>query len=491
MTQDRHSIVIVGAGPSGICTAIKLREAGIEDFVLLERSSAPGGTWQNNRYPGLACDVPSHLYSFTFEQKRDWTREFSFQPEIRDYMQGIVAKHGLERAIRLNAEVRRARWDDRASEWTFTLADGSTVVGDVFVSALGMFNEIVWPDIDGLRSFAGETLHTASWPEGKSLAGKRVAVVGTAASATQMIPVIAPEVSQLYVYQRTANWVFPKPDKDYSESEIAEARANPEVGLAVRKKYHDLWETLVLFDDPKLMAEWKKGALENLAQVKDPETRRKLEPQLPAGSQRPLLSNEFYPTFNRPNVELVTEPIERIAPRGVMTNDGKLREIDVLVLATGYAANKFLSVIEVSGRDGLRLADAWEGGPIAYRGITTAGFPNLFMLYGPNTNNGSILFMIERQADYIVQKIRLLRDQRLAWIDVRGEAMAAYNAWLQAEMAKVEAWRTVGSHYYRAASGRIVTQWPGNMAKFAEMTSAEDTADYELAPREEPLRARA
>jgi cyclohexanone monooxygenase len=491
MSQQRHSIVIVGAGPSGICTAIKLREAGIDDFVLLERSSAPGGTWQNNRYPGLACDVPSHLYSFTFEQKPDWRREFSYQPEIRAYMQEIVAKHGLGRSIRLNAEVREARWDDGACEWTFMLGDGSTVIGDVFVSALGMFNEIVWPDIEGLSSFAGEMLHTASWPEGKSLAGKRVAVIGTAASATQMIPVIASEVSQLYVYQRTANWVFPKPDKDYSEAELAEARENPAVGLAVREKYRDVYERLVLFDDQALMAQWTKGARELLAQVQDPETRRKLEPQVPAGSQRPLLSNEFYPTFNRPNVELVTEPIERITPRGVVTNDGKLREIDVLVLATGYAAYKFLSVIEVSGRGGLRLADAWKDGAIAYRGITTAGFPNLFMLYGPNTNNGSILFMIERQADYIVRKIRLLRDERLAWIEVRGEAMAAYNAWLQAEMAKVEAWRTVGSHYYRAASGRIVTQWPGNMAKFAEMTSAEDTGDYELGPREEPLRARA
>ena len=488
---DRHQVAIVGAGPGGICMAIKLKEAGIEDFVILERSSGAGGTWFNNRYPGLACDVPSHLYSFTFEQKPDWTRAFALQTEIKEYMQHCVAKYGLDPYIRLDTEVREAHWDDRAAQWYLATADGGTVVADVFVSALGMFNEVVWPDIAGLESFTGEVLHTAVWPEGSDLRGKTVAVIGSAASATQLIPEIAPDVRQLLVYQRTANWVLPKEDQTYTEAELAEMRANPEIGLAIRKKYHDFFEMLVTFDRPEMMAVLRQKGLDNLAQVNDPETRARLHPQLPLGSQRPLFSNEFYPTFNRPNVALVTEEIEAITPGGIRTRDGVERAVDVLVLATGYAANKYLSVIEVTGRDGVRLKDAWKDGPQAYLGITTSGFPNLFMLYGPNTNNGSILYMLERQVDYILGKLAFMEAEGLDWIDLRREVMEAYNESLQRDMDRVEVWRTLGSKYYRATSGRIVTQWPHNMAAFATATSAPDADAFEQGRRAERARARA
>jgi cation diffusion facilitator CzcD-associated flavoprotein CzcO len=267
-------------------------------------------------------------------------------------------------------------------------------------------------------------------------------------------------------------------------------RENPALGLAIRKKYHDFFEMLVTFDKPEMMAELRKKGLENLAQVEDPETRRKLHPALPLGSQRPLFSNEFYPTFNRPNVALVTDEIEAITPRGIRTKDGRERTVDVLVLATGYAANKYLSVIEVVGRDGLRLKEAWKDGPLAYLGITTSGFPNLFMLYGPNTNNGSILYMLERQVDYVLDKLAYMEAEGLDWIDLRREVMEAYNESLQRDMDAVEVWRTPGSKYYRAASGRIVTQWPHNMAEFAARTRAPDADAFERGRRAEPVRAR-
>jgi cation diffusion facilitator CzcD-associated flavoprotein CzcO len=478
-SAGRHRIVIAGAGPGGICTAIKLKQAGVEDFVILERSSAAGGTWHNNRYPGLSCDVPSHLYSFSFEPKPDWTRAFATQPEIKDYMLHCVEKYGVAAHIRYNAAVTQAQWDEPHSQWRITTADGTTLVADYFISALGMFNEIQWPDIAGLKDFKGELIHTAAWPEGADLRGKRVAVIGSAASATQMIPEIAQEVQQLYVYQRTANWVLPKDDKTYTAEELEQMRRQPELGLEIRKMYWGVFEQLVTFSEPVMMEDLRRRGLENLNTVTDPETRRKLYPQLPLGAQRPLFSNEFYPTFNRPNVELITDPVESIGARGVRSG-GAERGVDTIILATGYAANKYLSVIDVTGRGGVRLKDAWSDGPQAYLGMTTSGFPNLFMLYGPNTNNGSILYMLELQVDYILRKLRHMWQNGIDWIDVRPEVQAEYNRKVQEEIYAVEAWRTLGSKYYRTGSGRIVTQWPHNMAVFEERTKAPDDAAFEM-----------
>jgi cation diffusion facilitator CzcD-associated flavoprotein CzcO len=473
-------IAIIGAGPGGICMGIKLKQAGFEDFVILERSASAGGTWANNRYPGLACDVPSHLYSYSFEPKPDWSRAYAQQAEIKTYMLHCVEKYGIGPHIRFNTNITDAAWDDDAGEWKLHTVTGDTVAADIFISALGMFNEIQWPDIPGLEEFTGEVLHTALWPAQANLQGKAVAVIGSAASAVQMIPVLAKEVRQLYVHQRTANWVLPKADQVWSEEELAEMRRDPSRGQKLRQDFWDFAEALLAYDKPDLVAEVAQHAVQNLNAVNDPETRRKLTPYVPFGSQRPLFSNEFYPAFNQPHVKLVTAPIERITPAGVRTDDGVESAVDVLILATGYAANKFLSVIDVTGQDGRQLADAWAGGPQAYLGITIAGFPNLFMLYGPNTNNGSILTMIEYQVDYVIRKLQTMRDKGIARIDVRQAVMDAYNEALQKDIAAVSVWNTVGSKYYRAASGRIVTQWPHNMSAYGARTSADDIDAFDI-----------
>jgi cyclohexanone monooxygenase len=350
----------------------------------------------------------------------------------------------------------------------------------VFISALGMFNEIQWPDIAGLKDFKGPLLHTALWPEGVDLRGKTVAVIGSAASAVQLVPEVAKEAKQLDLYQRTANWVLPKEDKPYSAEQLQQMRDDPAIGRKIRDEQFAFYELLLLFDKPEMMKDVKKMALDNLNTVVDPVTRAKMLPNVPLGSQRPLFSNDFYPTFNRPNVALVTEPIERVIATGVKTADGVERKVDVVILATGYAANKFLSVIDVSGRDGLRLTDAWRDGPQAYLGITVAGFPNLFMFYGPNTNNGSILHMLECQADYIARKIAEMSANDIRAMEVRQAVMDDYNVAIQRAINTVEAWRVVGTKYYRSASGRVVTQWPHDMTTYRERTSAPDMEAFEI-----------
>ena len=476
----RRHITIAGAGPGGICAGIKLKQAGFEDFVILERSTSVGGTWANNRYPGLCCDTPSLLYSFTFEQKLDWTRTCARQPEIRQYMQHCVDKYELAPHILFNAEVREARWDDDACRWLLTTADGWTTSSDVFIGALGMFNQLSWPEIPGLEDFGRQVIHTGNWPEaGVDLRGKSVAVIGCAASATQAIPEIARDAASLVVYLRTANWVVPKEDEPYSEARLEEMRLNPEVGLEIRNEYLEWAEAVLTFDKPELMKELEEKAFENLAAVDDPEIREKLRPRVPFGSQRILFSNDFYPTFNRDNVELVSDEIESITPQGVSTVDGRERTADVLILATGYQTTKFLSVIDVVGRSGVRLGDAWRDGAHAYLGITVSGFANLFMLYGPNTNQGSILLMLEHEVDYIVRKLEHMRQNDIAWIDVRREAMDEYNATLQRHLDSVEVLQTIGTRYYRAASGRIVTQWPYTMAEYSARTTRPDQDAFE------------
>ncbi|MEO8298178.1 MAG: NAD(P)/FAD-dependent oxidoreductase [Burkholderiales bacterium] len=483
-------IVIIGAGPGGLCMAIKLKAAGFSDFVLLEREDEVGGTWINNRYPGLACDVPSILYSFSFEQKPDWTRAYAQQPEIKAYMQHVAEKYGVLPHVRFNTGVRQARWDDASCQWHLTTTTGEAVVADVLVSALGMFNQTQWPNIPGLGDFAGEVLHTAHWPkQGKDLRGRRVGVIGSAGSAVQLIPEVAREAARLVVFQRTANWVMPKKDATYDEAELAEFRRQPERGPQLRQACYEEFEARITFANPNLVEATKAAALQNLAQVVDPAVREQLHPQVPLGAQRPLYSNEYYPTFNLPHVTLVSDEVERVTPSGVQTSAGAVEDLDLLILATGYAANKFLSVIEVSGRDGLALKDAWRDGPQAYLGITTAGFPNLFMIYGPNTNNGSILTMIEHQSDYIVARLQDMHRMELDWIDVRPQVMADYNDKVQQAIQSIGPWRTLGTKYYRAASGRVVTQWPYTMATYEAWTRASGLEVFETRHRRAGLKA--
>jgi cation diffusion facilitator CzcD-associated flavoprotein CzcO len=462
---------------------IRLKRAGFAGFEILERAGGVGGTWYHNRYPGCACDIPSHLYSFSFEIKRDWSRPYAPQPEILAYLEHCAEKYGLLPHCRFGDAVRRARWDERAAHWTLELASGRTLTADVVVSAIGMFNEIAVPAIPGLDSFAGTLFHSARWNQAHDLAGEAVGVIGSAASAVQLVPEILKQAGRVHLFQRTANWVAPKEDTPYTEKQLERFRSDPALAPAVRQKIFDSFGGPGIFE--RVRPDMEAACRASMAVVEDPALRARLLPDHPWGCKRPLLSNDFYPAFNRPNLELVTDPIERITPNAIVTRDGRQRRIDTLVLATGFRTTRFLSAIDVVGRGGLAIADAWSEGAQAYKGVTTAGFPNLFMLYGPNTNSDSILAMIEYQADHVLRQIQRITREGLAWIDVKPAAMAAWNAELQREIAAIGLWQAGCTDYYRAPGGRIVTQWPRSMPAMERALASLDEGAYEAVPLRE------
>jgi cation diffusion facilitator CzcD-associated flavoprotein CzcO len=484
-TAHTYRVAIVGAGPGGICTGVQLRHAGIEDFVILERADGIGGTWRRNRYPGLACDIASHFYSFSFAPKPDWSRPFAAQPEILSYLEEVVSSFDLQPHVHLGTSVEAAHWDDEAALWRLTTGDGTTVSAETVVASPGMFGELRYPDIEGMDRFGGQSFHTGAWPADRSLSGERVAIIGSAASAVQMIPEVAKVARRVHVFQRSPNWVLPKEDEPFTIEQLEQFVRSPDSVAELRAELFHRYA-----DNPPFTASAENVASEqlgvaNIAVVEDPEVRARLTPTTPWGCHRPLFSNDYYPTFNLPHVELVTEPIERITPSAVLTAGGTEREVDTIVCATGYETTKFASVIDFVGRDGVHLREAWADGAQAYLGITTSGFPNLFMLYGPNTNAGSIVYMIECQVDYVVRSLECMEREHLAWIDVRPDVMAAYNQQLQTDIGHVEVWQGGCSTYYRVPSGRIVTQWPHSMARYRELTATLDPLeDYETHARD-------
>jgi cyclohexanone monooxygenase len=346
-----------------------------------------------------------------------------------------------------------------------------------------MFNDLSWPDIDGLHAFAGTMFHSAQWDWDHDLTGERVAVIGSAASAVQFVPEIRKQAGMVHLFQRTANWVTPKTDTPYTEEQLEAFRTDPTPIVEFRRELEDSMNKGMLFTNAEKLALAIAATNAAIDQVADPAVREKLRPTHPYGCKRPLMSNAYYPAFNEPNLELVTDDIVRITPTSVISDDGRERVVDTIVVATGFAATKYLSAIDVVGRSGTRIDEAWNDGAAAYLGITTAGFPNLFMLYGPNTNNGSILTMIEYQVEHILGHVRRIRDEHLAWVDVRPAPMARYNDEVQQAIANVPAWNANCNGYYRSPSGRIVTQWPFSMAEFRDRTATIAPADYESAAR--------
>lgn len=475
----RARVAIIGAGPGGMYAGIALRNAGIDDFIVLEKATDVGGTWWHNRYPGAECDVQSHLYSYSFEPKPDWSRPYAGQQEILDYLRHVADKYRLRASCRFGVEVTAAHWQEDQALWLLTTADGQQLRADIVISAIGMFNDVAMPEIDGLDEFAGTIFHTARWPAKHELGGERVAIIGSAASAVQTIPEIAPEVAQLDVYQRTPQWVLPKEDEPFSVAELEQFRETPETVEARRRKLYEQLESAILFNDPQMLEAAEVAGLENIDQVNDPELRRRLTPQMNYGCRRPLLSNKYYPTFNRENVRLVDCAIKRIEADGIVTADAELRSADTIILATGFETTHFLASMEVHGRGGRSIQQAWRDGAQAYLGIATSGFPNLFMLYGPNTNNGSLIYMLELEVDYIVRHIKRMEQMGLKWIDVRNEAMQAYNDQLQQDIAAVKVWGADCRGYYRVPSGRIVTQLPYDMTTYRQLTNRADEDAYE------------
>lgn len=480
-TRRALRIAIIGAGPGGLCMAIKLKEAGFDDVVLYEKTDRVGGTWNHNRYPGCACDVQSELYSFSFDINTGWSRPYAPQPEILAYLDGVAERHGILPHCRFGLEVKSASWSESKAEWTLEFGDGSSQTADVVVSALGMFNDLVYPDLEGLDTFAGECFHTAKYNWAHDLTGRRVAVIGSAASAIQMVPEIVKTAGHVDYYQRTANWVLPKEDDPYSEEVLRQRAADPKLVVARRNEIYEAIDGGTAFLDETRRGELEALGHQAIAVVRDPETRKKLVPDHPWGCKRPLFSNVYYPSFNRPNLALVTDPIERITKSGVVAG-GVLRPVDTLILATGYAANRFLSVIDVTGRGGLSIHDAWKDGPQAHFGVTTAGFPNLFQLYGPNTNGGSIITMIEFQVDHVMALVQRIANEKLAWLDVKPDAMDVYNEELQKAIGNVSVWQSDCHHYYASASGRIVTQYPHSMTAFKQSSASVRPEVFEARP---------
>jgi len=480
--QRSMRVAIVGAGPGGLAMGIALLREGFEDFVILEKNAGVGGTWYQNRYPGLACDIPAPLYSYSFELNPEWSGLYPPQPEILAYLEQCAEKYGVMPHCRLGDGVRRAAWLDDAARWSLELQSGESLEADVVVGAVGMFNELNYPEIEGLDSFAGTRFHAAKWNWDHDLSRDAVGVIGSAASAVQFIPEIVKTARQVHYFQRTANWVLPKPDAPYTEEQREHFRSDAAAPGAIRSEIFKALDAGGAGTFGTIRGDMETACLANLDEVEDPEVRARLVPQHPCGCKRPLLSSHYYPAFNRPNIELVTDGIERITPTSIITVDGKDRPIDTLVLATGYETTKFLSVLDVVGREGLKLDDAWSDGAQAYKGVMTAGFPNLFMLYGPNTNGDSLITTIEFEVEHIIRQIQRLVEDGLAWIDVKPQAEADYNTQLQEEIAKIETWQAACGNYYRSSSGRIVTQWPHNMSGLKNMLDEIDTDAYESAP---------
>ncbi|MCV7302958.1 NAD(P)/FAD-dependent oxidoreductase [Mycobacterium barrassiae] len=462
-------VVIIGAGFGGIAAAVALRRRGIDDVTIVERSDGVGGTWRQNTYPGAACDIQSHLYSFSFAPNRHWTRTYAYQPEILAYLESVADRFDLRRHLMLGTSVRRLVWNE--PHWDVELSDGRTLVADVVVSAVGLFGAPRYPDIEGIAEFAGDLMHTSRWDPGIDLAGKRVAVVGTGASGVQVVPELADTVAQLTVFQRTPPWMVPKEDRPYTGEELTRFRRVP--WAAARERWR-LWKlqhdnTALTPDHPKIAVVQELSENFLRRHVGDDSLRDALTPRYPFRCKRVLLGEKYYLALRRPHVELVTDPIARVTESGVITAGGRAVDVDVIVLATGFETSSYLSGLEVIGVSGERLHDRWGEDPRAYLGVAVSGFPNFFMLYGPNTNQGanSIIYILEAGARLMASAVtRLARHG--GHLDVRPEVEARFNAQIAADLEQT-IWTQCDS-YYRSPTGRIVTQWPHSELDYARAT---------------------
>jgi cation diffusion facilitator CzcD-associated flavoprotein CzcO len=475
-------IAIVGAGISGICMGIQLKRAGIHNFTIYEKDPALGGTWRDNTYPGCGGDVPSFLYAFSFESKHDWSRRFPSQREILGYLHACVQKYGLKPHISFGSQIISARFLASDGVWEIRSARGDEMRANVLVSGCGQLNRPRYPHIDGLGAYRGACFHSARWDHGHDLKGKRVAVIGSGASAAQLVPEIAQKVARLSVFQRSPSWVVRRRDRTYKSSELRWLRWLP---IARR-----LYRWLIYLE---LESHWPAFSLgtrfakrlgevlaeDMRARVPDRALQRCLIPDYPVGCKRILVSDDYLEALQAKNVDVVTNPIARVTRGGIQTRDGKSRRFDTIILATGFESTRFLLDIEVEGKDERRLADCWRDGAEAYLGVTVAGFPNFFMCYGPNTNLGhnSSLFMIECQVRYIIRCIVALRKRRLRYLDVRADAVADYNRALQRDMQR-RVWVANCTSSYKTDDGKVTNNWAYSSLYYWWKTKRPDFAKF-------------
>ena len=480
---DHHRVVIVGAGFGGVGLAVRLVAEGVDDVVVLEKEDDLGGTWYVNTYPGCQCDVPSLLYSLAAEPNSEWTRTFAPQAEIEEYLRGVATRTNVKRLIRFGTEVTGAHWEEGAHRWRVETPVG-TVTGDLLVLATGFLSTPSTPAIDGLDRFSGTVFHSARWDHGHDLAGERVAVIGTGASAVQFVPQIQPEVGHLTVFQRTPPWVMPRPDRPFTTTERWLFRRSRLAMRLSRARIYWTRELMVvmLAKRPQLARYASMGARRHLEeQVPDPDLRARLTPDYALGCKRVLLSNDYYPALTRPNVDLVSAPISRITTDAVVTADGAETQVDTIIMGTGFAATEPPIAERVHGSGGLTLAQHWRGSPSAYLGTTVAGFPNLFVVTGPNTGLGhsSMVFMMESQANYVVDALKTMAARRIEAFSVDPAAVADFNDEVQRQLAGT-VWNSGCSSWYLDASGRNTSLWPDFTWRYRQRTRRFDAERYTL-----------
>ncbi|WP_018149009.1 flavin-containing monooxygenase [Henriciella marina] len=484
----KHAIII-GSGLGGLTAAIKLQEDG-HTFDLIDRNPKVGGTWYENSYPGCACDVPVALYQLSFAQSINWTRTFPQGPEIQAYAEEIAERYQLGPSMHLGDEAISAVWDETARNWTVKTESGTTFTGDILVGALGQLNRPNWPDIDGLDKFEGAMMHSARWDHSVSFEGKRVGVIGSAASAVQIIPEIAKTAGHLTVFQRTPNWVVPRRDVPVTPEEQALMFTQPEtamdLGARGRQLMYDnadhfFWQVFEWTEAGR--AAYTAIATNHLnAQVPDPDLRKKLTPDYPVGCRRILISDDYFPALQRDNVELVTEAPTSIDASGVTTPDGTHRDFHVLIFATGFETTEWKWTVDVEGVEDKRLNDVWAERPSAYAGVTVSGFPNLFVLYGPNTNLGhnSITFMLERQVEYMMKAIETMDARSVSAMMPKKSAQDAWNKRIQADLQKTVWADPACNSWYKTEDGLITQNWSSHTRDYAREVEEVKVEDYDL-----------
>lgn len=476
-------VVIIGAGMSGILSAIKLQEAGFDQFVVYEKADRLGGTWRENTYAGIACDVPSHFYSYSFALNPEWTQRFSPGQEIQSYFEETAQRFGVDARIEYGKQVQSCVF--REGRWRIEIDDGSKDEADFIIAATGVLHHPSIPDFPGRDSFEGPAFHSARWDPNVSLADKRVGIIGTGSSAIQMVSALADKVPALTLFQRTPQWVAPAENPPYTEEEKAHFRANPEAMETIREEFArtmtDAFANVLVDADSPLLKLVHDNCVANLENsVSDPELREKLRPDYRAACKRLIMSPNFYEAIQHPNAQLITEGIERIEPGGVQTIDGRLHELDVLIFATGFHVDSFVRPMEVRGRTGTLLDDAWKDAPSAYMAISVPDFPNFFLLNGPNSpvGNFSLIDVAERQFDYVLQLLEMVRSGQCTGLSASGQAMDEFDR-QRKKAARNTIWNSGCKSWYLDGEG-LPTAWPWTYDKFREEMSNPRLEDYEI-----------
>ncbi|WP_273846302.1 flavin-containing monooxygenase [Rubrobacter calidifluminis] len=485
--EEVVDVAVAGTGFAGLGMAIRMKQEGLHDFVLLERADEVGGTWRDNTYPGAACDVPSHLYSFSFALNPEWSRKFSPQEEIQEYLRRCAREYGIMPHVRFESEILSADWDEELRRWEIETTRGR-VFAKVFVSGMGALSDPSFPDVPGLEDFEGHYFHSSQWDHDYNLKGKRVAVVGTGASSIQFVPQIQPLVESLHVFQRTPPWIIPRRDRGFTRLEKWALKSVPGLQKLLRSGIYWGRESYVLgFSvDTRFMKAIELLARAHLhRQVPDPELRERLTPDYTIGCKRILLADDYYPALMQPNAEVLTEGLAKVEGSTVVGSGGSRREVDAIIFGTGFLIHDLPASHRIRGRGGTLLADVWREGTEAYNGTTITGFPNLFLLLGPNTGVGhtSQVYMIESQIEYVLSCLKMLERRGAETLEVREEVQRDYNDRLQRAL-RGTVWTSGGCRsWYLDERGRNYTLWPGFTWRFRRMTREADPADYVLEGR--------